>query len=711
MLKNVIVVLAALYCAAFFAVVGSASGETLVPAMRSETPPRFNSTLSASLWGSATHISQFTDVASRSPARSRTEAAVYYDDTNVYITFWCSQDAPLTATQTTHNVGFGSDDFVGIGIDPSGNGERAYYFEVTPLGTRYAQASETTRYLPRWNARVAKTERGWSAMLIVPFAAMKLSAAHRQTWRINAVRGVIATGEKLSSSYNVQMDVGAGFPDLADARYWKPSTPLEISTTASRGKPTVDVYGIGVVGTDRRRFIAPDTSTFTRTPRIAGIDFAAPLTGTLSLVGTLSPDFSNVDADQVTIVPQIYQRNLTEYRPFFAQGANYINNAATALAVNEPANVTFYSPSIGAIDQGLKLEGTYGDFQSLGLLEVSGTNTSTGEPFHDMAFGWKHILPKRAFGYWTNGAIASHGALHDSTIELGAQARDLRTGWVGAFFHESEFTTLGADKYESSSTSGFIDHQNDHHEALIGFRAITPRFQPADGFTQLADIRGLTAEYTQFFGRSSIDTFADRYVDSTGAAHKSDTGFTITRRLLSDTVLTLGHVQTEARSYDGSIYTGFPAYKNAVTQTFEVSSLEVAFHAASPSPVDLKYSWGPYGNGFLQQVGASGGRTFSRRIGASWEYDTAHQRSGSTMQSQSLYRLSLAYSLSANSSFVFGLRSVTGDGVFSQTGVNVTATLHRILENGDEFYASYGSPAANSTLRRLLVKYVFKSPR
>lgn len=688
-------------------VTAPSAAETLVPVARAAAVPQFDAALTDAAWSSASRVSQFTDVAQRTAPRSHTEAAVYYDDANVYVAFWCSQEAPLTATQRTNNAGFGSDDFVGIGIDPAGNGERTYYFEVTPLGTRYAQASEDTRYVPNWSARVLKTAGGWSAMLVIPLRAMRLSASGEQTWRINLVRSVVASGERLSSSYNGQMNGGSGFPDLADARYWLRSAPLRISTAAARQKPAISVYSMAVAGIDRSRYLSADAIPFVKAPHPLGVDASIPLTSTLSLVGTLAPDFSNVDADQITIAPQVYQRNLTEYRPFFAQGANYINNAATALAVNEPANITFYSPSIGAIDQGLKLEGTYGAFQSIGLLEASGADAATGQAFHDAAFGWKHVLPQRTFGYWTNGAIANHGTLHDSTVEFGAQARDLRSGWLGAIFHESEFTQAGDDRYASSSTSGFIDHQNDRHEVLLGFRTISPRFHPADGFTQVADIRGVTAEYTRFFDRSSIDMFADRYVDATGAVHKADTGFTLARKLRADTIITLGRAQTEARSYDGDFYSGFPSYKDGVTQTFESSFVEAALRPASPSPIDLKYSWGRFGDGFLRQFATSGGRALSRQLGMSWEYDDARQSPArGKMHAQALYRISFAYSLAADSSFVFGVRSVTGDGTFSEPGTDVSGTLHHIFENGNELYVSFGSPAAPRTLKRFLVKYL-----
>ncbi len=106
----------------------------------------------------------------RSPATLATTAYMLYDDTNLYVGFKAAQGGvPIVATQTTNDVGFGIDDFVGIGLDTSGAGSQAYYFETTPRGVRYEQANENVRFRPRWNAAAERRQRRvWSAVMIIP---------------------------------------------------------------------------------------------------------------------------------------------------------------------------------------------------------------------------------------------------------------------------------------------------------------------------------------------------------------------------------------------------------------------------------------------------------------------------------------------------------------------------------------------------------------
>src|SRR5579884_146178 len=65
----------------------------------------------------------FEDVTTRSAAPLETAAYVLYDTQNLYVAFRAQQsNVPIITNQSTNNIGFGLDDFVGVGVDPSGNG-------------------------------------------------------------------------------------------------------------------------------------------------------------------------------------------------------------------------------------------------------------------------------------------------------------------------------------------------------------------------------------------------------------------------------------------------------------------------------------------------------------------------------------------------------------------------------------------------------------
>jgi len=140
----------------------------------------------------------FADLTTRRAAPVATEVYLLYDDRTLYVAFHAAQPGiAIVAGQTTNGVGFGIDDFVGIGIDPGGRGTQVYYFETTPRGTRYQQASENARYAPAWNAAAGIAGDGWDAVLEIPLAALRLHAG-RQHWRIDFVRQLATTGDHLT---------------------------------------------------------------------------------------------------------------------------------------------------------------------------------------------------------------------------------------------------------------------------------------------------------------------------------------------------------------------------------------------------------------------------------------------------------------------------------------------------------------------------------
>ncbi len=53
------------------------------------------------------------------------------------------------------------------------------------------------------------------------------------------------------------------------------------------------------------------------------------------------------------------------------------------------------------------------------------------------------------------------------------------------------------------------------------------------------------------------------------------------------------------------------------------------------------------------------------------------------------------------------LRSFNGRGGFATPGLNLAAAFHARTKNGD-LYLNFGSPSADATLNRMILKYVFR---
>jgi hypothetical protein len=677
------------------------------------------------------------NVTTRAPAKFATTAYLLYDDKNLYIGFKSEQaGVPIVATQTTNDVGFGTDDFVGIGLLNGGGGSQAYYFEATPRGTRYEQANENVRFRPRWSAAGKVSDGAWNAVMIIPLDVLRVPRGGKQTWRLQFVRQIAAPGEHLSWVWNPIMgDAGSGtWPTFQnDTRFWAGGDFDIAASAAARPKPRADIYGLASIGEDRNLFQQANGEFLPENVRSFGGDVSYPITPTVRFVGTLNPDFSNVEIDQQTIAPQEFERQLLEYRPFFAQGAAFINadsgpRSPSGTNVNAP-DLVFYSPSVGPFDSGGKVEGTFGD-QSFGVLTFHGFDETTSNTFSDQAYGYEHALPNGSFIYWSDGVFANHSiAGTDDTVEAGAEARDYSNGMIYYFDHSFEDGTW-VPQGNADFTELFVDRHKGPFEANVGYLDVSPNYNPIDGYTPNSDIRG-PQFYTDYTGTApgiknyTIFFATDRFLDDSGAVHQADTQFYLSATFKNLFSLDgVGEEVGQLRSYNipggpgcsgpilyQSSFTGYPCYLDGVTQPFNLYQIPLGYRDGTPSPFDASYQWGPFGDDYAHLFTLVTSRPIGKRFSLGLEYDGTYERafSDGVLDSQWLRRISLGYNISNESSFSLELRDINGLGGFAtsyQVGNNLAVAYHQRFPEGDELYVNFGSPASGATLNRLIVKFV-----
>jgi hypothetical protein len=675
------------------------------------------------------------NVTTRSPSKYPTTAYLLYDDKNLYVGFKALQDGvPITATQTTNDVGFGTDDFVGIGIVNGGGGSQAYYFEATPRGVTYEQSNENVRYRPRWTAAGKVTGGSWSAMLVIPLNILRVPHGGKQTWRLQFVRQVAATGEHIAWAWNgIMGDSNSGtWPTFAnDTRFWAGGDFDIAASAAARPKPRADIYGLASIGEDRNLFQQANGTFLPMNVRSFGGDVSYPLTPTIRFVGTLNPDFSNVEIDQQTIVPQEFQRQLIEYRPFFAQGAAFINansGPRTPAGANSTnSDLVFYSPSVGPFDSGGKVEGTFGD-QSFGLLTFHGYDETTNNTFSDQAYGYEHALPNGQFIYWSDGVFANHSiAGTDNTIEAGAEARDYQNGMI-YFFDQSFESGSWVPQGNADLTEFFVDRHKNNLEVNGGYLDVAPNYDPIDGYTANSDIRGpqFLTDYTgatPAIKNYTIFVLFDRFLDESGAVHQADSQVFLNATFKDLFSLDgIGEAVGQLRSYSipqgpdctgpivsQSSFTGYPCYLDGVTQPFNLYQIPIGYRDGTPSPIDVAYDWGPFGDNYVHLFTIVTSRPLTQRLSLGLEYDGTYERafSNGELDSQWLRRVSLGYNVSNESSFSLELRDINGYGGFAtQIGNNLAVAYHQRFPAGNELYVNFGSPAAGATLNRLIVKFI-----
>ena len=701
----------------------------LFPAALASAPPVFDPSLSDPAWSSAVTANGFEDITTRRPAPLDTTAYLMYDKTNVYVGFKVDQaGVPIHQEQSTNDVGFGQDDAVGVCIDTSGAGTQVYCFETTPRGVRYQQASESARYAPPWRATAKVDGSNWTAMMVIPMKDLRAPGGKNRTWLFNFIRICAATGEHYSWAYDGLMQDAQppNWPIFTDARWWPSLTGLDIAANAGRPQPRAEIYGLESAGRDRDQFSQPNNTVAQQKARNEGIDITYPFTSTIAAVGTLNPDFSNVEVDQQTIVPQEFRRNLFEYRPFFAQGAQYFtpDQLVPAGGFDSAPDAVFYSPSIGTFDRGEKVEGTFGA-QAFGLLEVRGVEPD-GSSLDDTAFGFDHILPNRTFLLWTNGVLAHHASCpvfdltrcgNDSTIDTGIAGRNLSSGLVWGYNQAVEDRRLTFDPTSQFSylRNEFLDVHKPNYEVFQGYQDIGKGYGPMDGFTTIDDSHG-PVYMVNFTGttpglKSWTGFFTgDRFETHDGTVHQADffgNEDIVTNKLIH------ANVGVNVSELDDPLFTG------GKTLPFNIASMALGYRDGTPTPFDTFYGEGMFGGFvtqcgcfepfYLQQFQISSTHPIGEKFSFQWAYDGTHERSAAIgVDGQLLRSVGIGDSLGPDTEVTLAYRAISGRGGFASPGDNLAAAFHTKFKNGSELFVNFGTPAASTTLDRLIIKYLLR---
>ena len=640
-------------------------------------------------WKQGTLASDFFDFTARQPARHATQAYLLYDDKYLYVAFHCEQaGVPITAAQHIDHAGVGSDDHVAFEIDTAGNGSRTYQFRVNPLGVHDEASSENARYAPRWQS-IARVDRSgnYEAFLVIPLADIRAQGGTVQRWRFNFERFIAGANADQTWAYEPAMQ------SIGNVQYWPWLTGIRIGGAATRPKPQADIYALQSAGSDRSIF-QNGIGQFEQTqPRTVGVDVTYPFTNTLAFVGTLNPDFSNVEEDQTTIQLQEFQKTYQEYRPFFAQGAQYIN-ALPSIGIFG-GNTMFYTPSIGIFDRGLKVEGTLGD-SSLGVLNVIGPDVN------DNAAGYSYTTDSGALSFSAESVLANHSGLRDQTAGVGMQRLNRHSGEATQIEFASENGTLTSGAHDFNVSEGL---QNQHFTALAYYRDTTAGYSPLDGYTAVPDARGPmfklgyagTGSSSSPLLSYSLSVFGDRFLAHDGSVRQADVNAFYNVQFKNLFSLQGFFGPSEFQTQPG------------IVQWFNRRQIQLGYRLGTPDPVQLTYAWGPFASGYVQQPQFAMQRAFGPYT-ASIEYDANIERSsasGPITNSQWLRRLAFSRTFGRDSSFGIALRGINGTGGFAQPGTNLSMLYQQRFASQDLLYVEFGTPAATQTLHRFIVKYVF----
>lgn len=262
------------------------------------------------------------------PAPDSTEVLVLYTPSALYVAIRAFEPHgdPRTTVRATlaDRDRISSDDNIQLLFDTFGDQRRAFVFSVNPLGVQAdgirsesggggsgggggGSVNLSSDFL--YDSKGRLTESGYEVELRIPFSSLRYPSARAQRWGFNVVRTVQHSGyeqtwtpaKRASSSFLSQSGTLEGLTGLQRGR-----------VASLNPEVTARAIGDSASGSAGWRY---------RRAQDVGANLKYDLSSSLTLNGTVHPDFSQVEADAPEIASDPrFALFYDEKRPFFIDG-------------------------------------------------------------------------------------------------------------------------------------------------------------------------------------------------------------------------------------------------------------------------------------------------------------------------------------------------------------------------------------------------------
>ena len=427
----------------------------------------------------------------------RTEVRIVFDGQRFYMGVSCFDSEPdkLLGNTMKRDEFLAADDRFMWVIDTFLDARTGYFFEMNPSGLMADSLMGTGGSNERawdgiWNARVRRSEMGWTIEIEIPFRTLNFDP-DGAAWGINFQRSIRRKNEE---------NLWTGHARNQGLRHLPSAGLVTGLTEMSQGmgldvKPYVVARGSSAPGRDVPAFTGEAD---------AGIDLFYNVTPSLRANFTVNTDFAQTEVDQRQVNLTRFSLFFPERRDFFLDGSTFFNFYRARGRRFQGGSSTvqpFFSRQIGLddegrpqkIDFGVKMTGQLGA-QDIGLLHVR-----TGEEEDVLGEDFSVVrLRRRVLAQSYVGMIYTRRAERaDSPTDLHTAGVDFELGTSS--FRESQnlrfngFWIWNTNPLETGDSAAYglrASYPNDPWDARMAFIEIQENHDPAIGFTPRSGFRG-----------------------------------------------------------------------------------------------------------------------------------------------------------------------------------------------------------------------------
>ncbi|HYI09805.1 MAG TPA: DUF5916 domain-containing protein [Thermoanaerobaculia bacterium] len=401
-------------------------------AVRAWVAPVVDGDLSDAVWSTAPEITGFTqrDPNEGQPATQQTKLKVAYDDDAIYFGALMEDAGPVTPLLARRDSDLNNGDYIRISIDSQHDRLNGAAFVVNASNVQmdmilYNDIYDDISWDAVWSSATKIGPHGWTAELRIPYSQLRFPEKDIHTWGLNVSRwqARLRESSRLVFTPKTESVFVSKFADLTGITGIKPKRRFE-------------VMPYGVARTDLRSRADNPFVPASDHRLDGGVDLKYGLTSSLTLSGTINPDFGQVEVDPAVLNLSQFETFFPEKRPFFTEGADVFKfgngPANSRWGFNMSFPTFFYSRRIGRAPQA-GIDADYMD--APGETTILGAAKVTGKVGKKWTVGILDALTDKEKGWYSTGLTVGTETVEPMTNYLVARAtreygKDSRAGFM-----------------------------------------------------------------------------------------------------------------------------------------------------------------------------------------------------------------------------------------------------------------------------------------
>ncbi|MSO56466.1 MAG: hypothetical protein EXQ55_06025 [Acidobacteria bacterium] len=473
-----------------------AEGHVTLRAVRLAEPLILDGRLDDPVYDTVPAVSDFVqqEPDEGAPATEKTEAWIFFDDRNVYVSArcWDSQPQRMIANEMRRDGNVMQNENFAVMLDTYYDRRNGFLFHVNPLGGMFDADVRPT--LNRdwngvWDVKTGRFDGGWMVEMVIPFKSLRYRKGESPLWGVNLRRIVKWKNEM---SYLVPMPASFSMGAITQASRAGTLVGLEVPGAASNIE--LKPYAISDLTTNR-------ISTPTIDNELggdAGFDFKYGITESLTADLTYNTDFAQVEVDEQQVNLTRFNLFFPEKREFFLEGQGIFDFGGNRSGGGGGglAPVLFFSRRIGLtrgqavpIDVGGRLTGKVGRFM-VGVLHIqTGDDPKSSIPStgFDVVRVKRDILRRSSIGALvTRRSVSEDGP--GSSLAYGLDGTFSFYDNLNINTYLARTDTPGGSGDDMSYRAQF-DYAADGYGVQLEQLVVEERFNPEVGFLRRPDVR------------------------------------------------------------------------------------------------------------------------------------------------------------------------------------------------------------------------------